>query len=330
MKKVSMVDVAKEAGCSKTTVSYCITHNKPIGEETRRRVRAAIEKLGYQPAGDRRALDKKNIAILVNDLFLPFLNPLPEEVARRIFERGYIPQLYPLPRDAGQVPELIRSIGNTRNIAGILCMASTLESVDIFKWSHGIPSIIFIRDECMLSPVQFDYALCTRLALKHLAEFGHKKVLFITEKETTERVSVQKYFAELKQDSRFETRILLPSRWTELLDLDEFHSGLDTARAEGFTAVITLNVLQAAMVYKWAALRKLAIPKDFSVICQENTSLADWFIPKLTKIHVPVSDIAAYTVETLIAKIANKTLPSKRFQPYFLPGESTAVPFSRK
>ena len=117
VKKVTMNDVAKEAGCSKATVSYCITHNRPIGEETSRRVRAAIEKLGYRPESDRRSLSKRNIAILVNDLFRSFLNPVIKYITEEITKRGYITQIYPLPSDIGRVSELVRNIGDTRNIA---------------------------------------------------------------------------------------------------------------------------------------------------------------------------------------------------------------------
>jgi len=326
MKKITMNDVAREAGCSKATVSYCITHNRPIGEETSRRVRAAIEKLGYRPDSDRRSLGKKNIAILVNDLFRSFLNPVIKYITEEISERGYITQIYPLQSDINRVSELIRNIGNTRNIAGILCMASALESVDIFKWSHGIPSIIFIRDGCMLSPVQFDYRHCVRLALEHFAQLGHRKVLFITERETTERLSVQAYFTELKENRRIESRILLPPKDSEQRDIDELYAAFDTAYAEGFRAVIGLNAFYSSLAYRWATRRKHPIPEGLSVICLENTDLADWFIPRLTKILAPAEEIAAYTVETLIAKIENQTLPPKKFQPYFIPGESTAPP----
>ena len=61
-KQVTMDDVAREAGVSKATVSYCISHDRPIREETRKKVRDAIEKLGHQPICDRRQTKKKIIA----------------------------------------------------------------------------------------------------------------------------------------------------------------------------------------------------------------------------------------------------------------------------
>ena len=49
MKKVTMRDVAERAGCSKATVSYCITNRRSISEETKARVRKAMNELNYHP-----------------------------------------------------------------------------------------------------------------------------------------------------------------------------------------------------------------------------------------------------------------------------------------
>ena len=45
--RVTMRDVAKEAGVTSAAVSYALSGKRPISEETRRRVDQAIERLGY-------------------------------------------------------------------------------------------------------------------------------------------------------------------------------------------------------------------------------------------------------------------------------------------
>lgn len=49
-------DVAQEAGVSQSTVSYVMSGKRPISEETRRRVLAAIDRLTYEPHAGARAL----------------------------------------------------------------------------------------------------------------------------------------------------------------------------------------------------------------------------------------------------------------------------------
>ena len=49
MKRVTIYDVAKEAGVSLATVSRVINGSTVVKEPTRERVQEAIEKLGYKP-----------------------------------------------------------------------------------------------------------------------------------------------------------------------------------------------------------------------------------------------------------------------------------------
>ena len=54
--RVTMMDVAKEAGVSKSTVSLVINGSNDIKLETQYRVRQAVEKLGYVPNVAARGL----------------------------------------------------------------------------------------------------------------------------------------------------------------------------------------------------------------------------------------------------------------------------------
>ena len=44
-----MLDVAKHAGVALSTVSYALNGMRPISEETRQRIFASMEELGYHP-----------------------------------------------------------------------------------------------------------------------------------------------------------------------------------------------------------------------------------------------------------------------------------------
>src|SRR5690606_42097332 len=56
---VTIEDVAREAGVSISTVSYALSGKRAISEETRRRVVAAAERLGYMPKAAARAPARK-------------------------------------------------------------------------------------------------------------------------------------------------------------------------------------------------------------------------------------------------------------------------------
>ena len=59
MKSVTRKDIAREAGVSETIVSYVINDNRYVDAEKKKRVLAAVEKLGYRPSPIARALKGK-------------------------------------------------------------------------------------------------------------------------------------------------------------------------------------------------------------------------------------------------------------------------------
>ncbi|NQU76079.1 MAG: LacI family DNA-binding transcriptional regulator, partial [Planctomycetes bacterium] len=68
----TMLDVAKRAGVSISTVSYAINGTRPISEETRQRIFAVMEELGYRPHALARGLASKRSRIIA------LLFPTPE------------------------------------------------------------------------------------------------------------------------------------------------------------------------------------------------------------------------------------------------------------
>ena len=57
-------DVAAQAGVSQTTVSYVMSGRRPVADESRRKVLAAMEKLGYSPDASARALRSRRARVL--------------------------------------------------------------------------------------------------------------------------------------------------------------------------------------------------------------------------------------------------------------------------
>jgi len=76
---VTITDLAREAGVSKSTVSLVLQDSPLIRAETAGRVRAAAQKLGYvynRRAADLRRRSSNIIGIVINDLANPFFAEL--------------------------------------------------------------------------------------------------------------------------------------------------------------------------------------------------------------------------------------------------------------
>src|SRR5690606_2772436 len=92
---ITIKDVAKEANVSPSTVSRVIANNPRLSDETKKRVRDAMEDVGYHPDCTARSLAVKSTATVVS--VMPFSashvlqDPFFPEVIRRISvqARGY-------------------------------------------------------------------------------------------------------------------------------------------------------------------------------------------------------------------------------------------------
>ncbi|MBO5309411.1 MAG: LacI family DNA-binding transcriptional regulator [Lentisphaeria bacterium] len=321
-KKITMADVAREAGCSKATVSYCISHSRPIKEETRLRVKAVIERLGYQPICDRRQVKKKFIAVIKNNYL--DLEPSWKSIVKKFQQQGFLVANFVLQEENGCFAEDILQICSTPNLAGLLCFAK-LDSMDIFKYCRGIPALIFQRENSMLSPITLDYRQKITIAKEHLFSLGHRQFFLLLETQTRSTGVIETFLNELEDDNMKEELFFLPLvPSTE--EEQELFAALDRAYANGCRAVIALSFYYSLLIYHWIAQRGGSVPQDISVLCLENTSVPHWLNPKLSYICHPTEEIANHTVNSLLAKINNEPVKSKKFQPFLKLNGSTAPP----
>ena len=73
--RITIADVARHAGVSKTTVSHVLSRKRPVSTVTRARVEAAIRELGYRPDGVARSLRTRTthtVALIIPDITNPY------------------------------------------------------------------------------------------------------------------------------------------------------------------------------------------------------------------------------------------------------------------
>ena len=157
MSKTTLKDVAREAGVNFTLVSKMLTNNPNarISKETRKRIEAAIEKLGYRPSASARALRNgrsRAIGMVMRDLTNAYFAHVANAALKLFGSRGY--QLLIALDDGGDgaVQSLLQ-----RDVDGILYLGSKLPDV------RKIPVPLVLND-CILDGadcvnINFDDAL---------------------------------------------------------------------------------------------------------------------------------------------------------------------------
>lgn len=90
--RMTVYDIAKEAGVSAATVSRVLTGNVPVNEKTRQRVMEILEKHNFRPSSVARSLKarrSKTIGFIVPDITNPYFSQLFLEVEMKASEYGY-------------------------------------------------------------------------------------------------------------------------------------------------------------------------------------------------------------------------------------------------
>ncbi|MFJ9565266.1 LacI family DNA-binding transcriptional regulator [Streptomyces fuscichromogenes] len=177
-------DVARLAGVSQSTVSYVMTGKRPISEETRRRVQAAIDLLSYQPNAGAQALASRRTRVI--GLVVP--------VGGDLGDAGVVPFLETITQCAREADYDVLLVTADEGAAGLtrldgrsLCDAIVL--MIISAHDERIPVVPSLRvpvvllgvpdDPTGLHCVDIDFTQAGRLAVQELVVTGHRRIMVL-------------------------------------------------------------------------------------------------------------------------------------------------------
>ncbi|WNM35458.1 LacI family DNA-binding transcriptional regulator [Streptomyces sp. Li-HN-5-11] len=181
---VKITDVARHAGVSPSTVSYALSGKRPISEETRLRIEAAIHELGYRPHAGARALasSRSNVLALVVPLRAGIHVPVAMRFAVSVVTaaRAYDHDVLLLTQDEGD--EGLRRVADTALVDALIVMDVQLDDPRLpLLRSLDRPSVLigFPAEPAGLTCVDLDFRAAGELCVEQLARLGHRVVALI-------------------------------------------------------------------------------------------------------------------------------------------------------
>jgi DNA-binding LacI/PurR family transcriptional regulator len=306
----TMSDVAKRVGVSLSTVSYALNGTRPISEETRQRIFAAMEELGYKPHALARGLASKRSRIVAllfpsseRGLGLTELEFV-TSAATAATEKGYhlvlwASDLY----DPHELQELIQQ----GLVDGVIVMEVRMDDPRI-NWLRqtGFPFSMIGRcaDTAGLAYADIDFEQTLRDTIAYLAGLGHTHIGYLEHSRSTfdagygPTVRSLTYFQQSVEAAGL-TGIssFCPAR--PQAGYDAFNALL--AECPDMTALIitTRNIIPGVM--QAIAERGWRIPDDFSLVqTLVSARLAELTVPPLTTVEPPAAELGRLGVEFLI------------------------------
>jgi LacI family transcriptional regulator len=181
--RVTLLDVARHAGVSRATASLVIRKSPLVGADTRARVEASMQELGYvynMGAARLRADRSLTIGVVIPNLTNPFFIELLAGIETVIDAAGMVVILVNsgdvLPRQDALLTRM-----REHGVDGIiLCPAAGTDPASIAQmaeWNMPLVQVLrHVSDECDYAGV--DYAYGMRQAVSHLADLGHRDIAF--------------------------------------------------------------------------------------------------------------------------------------------------------
>lgn len=309
--RVTVIDIARAAGVSKSTVSLVLQGSPLVKEETRARVNEAIRELGYvynRGAANLRQAKSKIIGIIVNDLTNSFFAELAVGMDMIVQSAGYVQFLAHSGEDVDRQSELIASM-REHGIAGlILSPARGTEAADLKPIvDSGMPVVVAVRNVpgAKVSSLLSDNYAGARAAVRHLIELGHRRIAF-----AGGFADIQ-VFAERSQgyrDGLAEAGVApdedlivssAPSRAGGAIAVDHILS----RGGELPTAALCFNDAVAFGVCDGLRARRLEPGVDFSVIGFDDVIEARTAVPALTTVSVDPQRMGQKAAQLLFKQI---------------------------
>ncbi|WP_033372146.1 LacI family DNA-binding transcriptional regulator [Humibacter albus] len=329
-----MQQVADRARVSIATVSFVVNGTKPVSDETRDRILAAIDELGYRRNSAARALASRKSRVIA--LIYPLLDhrhhhSFVDAAATAAEERGYNLVLWPLHSD--NVSREITSLIQSGSADGVILMEVQLddERVDHLRRAEAPFALIGrTRETDGIDCVDIDFERSVEMAIDDLAAVGHRDFALIV--EDLSGTPLAGYAPPIRSEQAFTeviaSRGLNGTVFRVTHDSEAVLALADdlARRAPQTTAIISVHDEAAFSLVMSLPRRGVRIPEDLSITgVATSTAMGDLLEPPLTVYDAPGSPLGRLATEALIARLEGSSAPPmlQRLACTLRPGEST-------
>jgi DNA-binding LacI/PurR family transcriptional regulator len=314
-RRARIADVAREAGVSKTAVSFAFNSPDRLSPETATRIREVAESLGYRPhpvarmltQGETMALGVLTPQALSVIFSNPFFGAFNEGVALAAEEYGYgLHFISPLHGS------LARAVGRA-TVDGVVAIGLSEHHPEVEQIRHALP-IVLVDSTAMpdYPSIDIDDEGGARAAAEHLLALGHRDFLVIgveppqpatqMEPEGVTGRRLRGYRAALATagiELPFNRIVVGPATVAGGM------TAFEAAWHEGLRPTAVLAMSDAMAIGAMRAVRGLgmSVPSDVSIVGFDDIDLAMHTDPPLTTVHQPIRRKGEEAVRLLLSVV---------------------------
>ncbi|MFD1255447.1 LacI family DNA-binding transcriptional regulator [Mucilaginibacter terrae] len=311
MKKLSIVDIAKQLNTSVTTVSFVINgkaEEMRISEPVVKKVMQLVKESGYKPnqlAQSFRTGKTKTIGLMLENIADPFFAQIAKHIEDAAYEKGYKIIHVSTDNNTDKAKELIKVFRQRKVDGFIITPPIGIEDDLLLLLKDNYPFILFDRYFSMLKTnyVGIDNFQSSLNAVEHLIQNGYKRTAMIT------IISEQTQMMERRRgyEKAMDKHGLLPSILeiplhtkhedivSQLLRFFEANPKVDAIFVG--TNYLAIRALEALKI------KKIRIPDDVAVIAYDDHDLFRLYTPSITAVAQPVEAMSKQLVIKILQQI---------------------------
>ncbi|MCX4769599.1 LacI family transcriptional regulator [Streptomyces sp. NBC_01260] len=315
--RVTIADVAREAGVSKTTVSRVINTKGEVDGSTAARVREVIAQLGYVPSSGAVGLARgssRTVGMLVPSLTWPWMGEVLQGVVDTVEAADYGLLLFTCNRGAESVERFTSQV-SARAFDGLVVVEpeNTLDHLTALH-RGGLPIVLI--DDRGHHP-EFPSVVTTNheggaSAARHLRAAGRTRPLVITGPQDfgCVRDRLAGFVSVLPTD------LVVRGDFTEICG----RLAVEQLIASGveFDSVFAHNDITAAGVLRALRAAGRSVPGDIAVVGFDDIPMAEHTEPPLTTVRQPTRQMGETAARMLLSHLGGTAVPDA---PLVLPTE---------
>ncbi|HEX5283667.1 MAG TPA: LacI family DNA-binding transcriptional regulator [Bryocella sp.] len=328
-------EIARRAKVSHSTVSRVINNVPTVDAKLAKRVQAVIEEVGYRPNYQARALARgrsHTVGLIVSEISggNPFFAEIILYFERCAVEYGF--EVLISFADTETDPNHIAVCADRlkeRRVEGIAVLTFGMEQ-SLHADTGELPMVYAGADRQLngIRNIRVNYQSGFRDAVKHLAEFGHKRIGYLS--GNLDWSSMRMRYEALRKAMRSAG---LPLQKELVIECNHTLEG----GAEGMakllslpkppTAVMCCNDMAAIGALKTMSARSLVAARDVSLIGFDDLTLCNFTQPSLTTIRFSPSELASLAFRALLEDIRqDKVRHEYEYKTRFVLRDSTGAP----
>jgi LacI family transcriptional regulator len=331
---LTLEDIARLSGVSRSTVSRVINGDANVKDETRKKVMEVVGWHNFQPnlAARGLAMGHTNVIGLVipmgvSTLFTnPYFSQLIQGVstACNVLDHSIMFWL----AEPEYERRMVRQIIGNGMVDGVVVSATLIDDPIVVSLHESRMPFVLIghHPSLDLNSVDLDNVQGARLATSHLLGAGRKRVATISGSQNTMAGRDRSYGYRLalkEKDIIFDPALVVDGNFTEQGGYLAMQKLLP-AHPDGVFAASDLTAAGAMRAILEAGLR---VPEDIAIVGFDDLPVATQLEPSLTTIHQPIQRMGTLAVETLINIIHEPQSPPHRIviEPELILRESCGV-----